>query len=250
MLCLTRGYVALWLAAMLAPVLCQDECRVRDGKPGDVGSPGRDGLLGQKGQKGEPAPGVNLDMNKGVKGDSGDQGFPGPLGVKGFMGFVGPQGAPGPQGPPGPSGVVSDGSGQPQSAFSVQRTKTDKPPNGIPVTFDEAMVDIKGDIDIRTGYFTCKVDGVYYFVFHSMSKGNLCLALRSDAFDADEKLGFCDFNKRGSHQVNSGGVVLRLAQGQRVWVEPFKVESNLANHMTDSPGRSFVFNGFLIFPSE
>ncbi|KAG9341471.1 hypothetical protein JZ751_019281 [Albula glossodonta] len=233
MLCLTRGYLSLWLAAMLASVLCQDECRVRDGKPGDVGSPGRDGLQGQKGQKGEPAPGVNLDTNKGVKGDNGDQGFPGPLGVKGFMGYVGPQGAPGPQGPPGPSGVASDGSGQPQSAFSVQRTKTDKPPNGIPVTFDEAMV-----------------DGVYYFVFHSMSKGNLCLALRSDAFDADEKLGFCDFNKRGSHQVNSGGVVLRLAQGQRVWVEPFKDASNLANHMTDSPGRSIVFNGFLIFPSE
>lgn len=45
---------AVWVAALLSFSLCQDNCRVQDGKPGQPGVSGRDGRSGQKGEKGEP----------------------------------------------------------------------------------------------------------------------------------------------------------------------------------------------------
>lgn len=247
--CLAHEFLVLWLVMLLSLAICQDTCRVQDGKPGEPGIPGRDGHSGQKGQKGEAAPWLDVDMKIGVKGDGGDRGFPGSMGPKGYRGENGQQGLPGPQGRPGPRGDSSGLDGQHQSAFSVERTVKDKPNNGAPVTFNTVLADINGDFNLKTGYFTCKIAGVYYFVFHSMSSmGNLCLALKSDAL-GQESLGFCDFNKKGIAQVLSGGGVLKLTQGQKVWVEPFKEGSKLANHMTETQSRSIVFNGFLIFPA-
>ena len=60
MLCRSREmrcclYLVLVCVAALFPSgLCQDSCRVSDGKPGEKGSPGWDGLPGPKGEKGEP----------------------------------------------------------------------------------------------------------------------------------------------------------------------------------------------------
>lgn len=47
--------VLVCVAVLLPSGLCQDSCRVQDGKPGEKGVPGRDGLTGQKGEKGEPS---------------------------------------------------------------------------------------------------------------------------------------------------------------------------------------------------
>lgn len=47
--------VLVCAAVILPSGLCQDSCRVQDGKPGEKGVPGRDGLSGQKGEKGEPS---------------------------------------------------------------------------------------------------------------------------------------------------------------------------------------------------
>ncbi|KAJ8405914.1 hypothetical protein AAFF_G00313510 [Aldrovandia affinis] len=245
--CLAREFLVLWLAMFLASVLCHPECGWQDGKNGEAGRPGRDGHLGQKGQKGEPAPWADSDMKTGVKGDHGDKGFPGPVGSKGYRGEQGPLGPAGPQGPSGGSGDSSSLDSQHQSAFSVERTRKEKPANAAPVAFDAVITDINNNFNIQTGHFTCKIPGTYYFVFHSMSMGNLCLALKSDALTG-ESLGFCDSNKRGNTQLISGGAVLQLAQGQKVWVEPFKDDkNNLANHMATTKHNSIVFNGFMVW---
>ncbi|XP_061105762.1 complement C1q subcomponent subunit A [Conger conger] len=247
--CLAHMFMVLWLVVLLGLVFCQDTCRVQDGKPGQTGAPGRDGRFGQKGQKGEAAPWMGTDMKTGVKGSRGDRGFPGSMGPKGYRGENGQMGMPGIKGAPGPTGHSGGGlEGQQHSAFSVERTLKNKPNNGVPVTFNTVLADINSDFNIVTGYFTCKTAGVYYFVFHSMSIGNLCLALKSDVLGT-ESLGFCDFNKNGNTQVLSGGGVLKLSKGEKVWVEPFKEGSNLANHMTNTQSRSIVFNGFLVFSS-
>lgn len=188
-------------------------------------------------------------MKTVVKGDRGDKGFPGPMGSKGYGGEQGPLGPPGTQGFKGSSGDSSSSGSQQQSAFSVKRTRKEKPANAAPVAFDAVITDINSDFNLQTGQFTCKIPGTYYFVFHSMSMGNLCLALKSNAL-TDESLGFCDSNKRGTTQLISGGAVLQLVQGQKVWVEPFRDDkNNLANHMTITKQSTIVFNGFLIFPS-
>ncbi|XP_036381488.1 complement C1q subcomponent subunit A [Megalops cyprinoides] len=247
MFCVGHEFVVVWLAALLTSGLCQDNCPAPNGIPGEAGRSGRDGVPGEKGQKGEAAPLVDSAMKTGLKGDQGDRGLPGPAGTKGYRGDLGPMGPPGPQGPRGHSGDGNSPVMQ-RSAFSVERTSKEKPANRLPVTFDRVLTDIKNDFNIRTGHFTCKVAGAYYFVFQSMSMGNLCLALKSDVLD-EAGLGFCDYNKRGTTQLISGGAVLQLTQGQKVWVEPFKEEGNLANYMSNSQSRSVVFNGFLIFPN-
>ncbi|KAJ8342736.1 hypothetical protein SKAU_G00326640 [Synaphobranchus kaupii] len=244
-----REFLVLWLVTLLGLAFCENACRVQDGKPGESGTPGRDGHLGQKGQKGEAAPWLDTDMKIGVNGDRGNRGFPGSMGLKGYRGENGDRGLPGSKGPSGPDGGSSGFDEQYQSAFSVERTVANTPDHGKPVTFNNVLTDIKSDFDIKTGHFTCKIAGVYYFVFHSMSMGKLCLALKSDAL-IENSLEFCDYNKNAAFQVLSGGGVLQLTKGQKVWVEPFMENQKLqANHMTNTKSRSIVFNGFLVFPS-
>lgn len=48
-------------------------------------------------------------------------------------------------------------------------------------------------------------------------------------------------------QVLSGGVVLQLAAGHKVWLESFK-ELQKDAETKDLQGKSIIFSGFLIFP--
>lgn len=182
---------------------------------------------------------------RGPKGDQGSKGEPGEIGITGYRGDLGRQGAPG---FPGPKGSRSGGFGIPQnerSAFSVSATKENPPGNDRPLTFDKADVNINGDFSVSEGKFTCKISGVYYFVFHAQSTQNICVRLQSDVLF--NSLSFCDHSTRYTKQVLSGGTVLKLSAGQKVWLEPFKGHND-RNPPTKIKDRTFVFNGFLISP--
>ncbi|KAL7844272.1 hypothetical protein SRHO_G00228110 [Serrasalmus rhombeus] len=216
-------FAAVWVVGLFSFSLCQKDCALQDGKVGQPGIPGRDGWAGQKGEKGEP--GLQVQLSKealaALKGDEGEQGPVGDIGVKGYQGLLGP---PGPAGPPGPSGRSGDSFGDvdvSKAAFSVIRTRKMYPNHYQPVAFDRAIINVNNDFNIETGHFTCRVAGVYYFVFNSVSEGNLCLKLRSN-HSPDVSLTFCDFNQRQISQVVSGGAVLELAKGNKVWIEPVK----------------------------
>ncbi|XP_062867388.1 complement C1q subcomponent subunit A [Trichomycterus rosablanca] len=236
----------VWVALFFPCSLCQDTCRLQDGKPGEPGVPGRDGWHGQKGEKGEP--GLQVELSKevliGFKGDRGDSGPVGPPGLEGFSGEIGP---PGPAGPPGSSGSPGSLSGRSldasKAAFSVVRTTSDRPKYNTPITFNKILTNVNQDFDPHKGYFTCKIPGVYYFVFHSVSDGDLCLRLCSDK--SAVKLHFCDFNQSKASQVLSGGVVFELAKGNRVWIEPF--QNSVGGTEKNQMAGVNVFNGFLLF---
>ncbi|XP_076835516.1 complement C1q subcomponent subunit A [Brachyhypopomus gauderio] len=247
---LDHFFLLVWVAALFPSGLCQDSCQVHDGKPGQAGVPGRDGWPGQKGDKGEP--GLQVELSKsvldGLKGDEGEQGLIGELGVNGYEGLLGP---PGPAGPAGQTGPTAGGFGlaaESKAAFSVVRTTKEIPRTNKPVTFDKEHVNVNGDFKLPTGIFTCRVPGVYYFVFHAVSEGNLCLKLIRDG-NSPEDLLFCDFNRLGALQVVSGGAVFELAKGNKVWIEPWK-DTQDYNKMTTKSEMSTVFNGFLIFAKE
>ncbi|XP_076600640.1 complement C1q subcomponent subunit A-like [Chaetodon auriga] len=246
-----RLLVLLGVALLLTTGQCDVSCSGTDGQPGEAGIPGRDGRPGVKGQKGEPAVTDSGPMDANVllslKGESGSRGRPGAMGLKGYRGDLGPEGQPGTPGHPGPDGkTVRAGEHSPQqarSAFSVMRTDPSYPTFGKVVTYQTTVVNIPGDFNAATGFFTCRVPGVYYFTFHSVAKVSVCLGIASDP--PFNRVGFCDYN-RNTDQVLSGGVVLQLTAGQRIWLESFKDQQKDAE-ARDTNEKQIIFSGFLLF---
>lgn len=244
--------VAVGVALLLSTGQCDVSCKGLDGRPGEAGAVGRDGWPGQKGEKGEPAVADNtqvdantLLMLRGEMGSRGLQGDMGPKGYRGALGAVGPSGQPGQPGPEGKSiGHSDDSPQQAKSAFSVIRNINTYPTFNQVVTYQRYAVNRPGDFNKDTGHFTCRIPGVYYFVFHSMAKVSMCLRIASEVLGQD-KIGFCDYN-RNLDQVLSGGVVLELRVGQRVWLESFK-EQQTDHDARDSREKEIIFNGFLLF---
>ncbi|CAN9512617.1 unnamed protein product [Ophioblennius macclurei] len=247
-----EGFVLLLVSSLLLRTIRADvNCRGVDGRAGEAGLAGRGGWPGVKGEKGEPAATADGPVDASVllrlKGETGSRGAPGEMGQKGYQGLVGPVGRPGTPGPPG-VGSRSAGRGQasqqsPHSAFSAIRTENSYPPVDQVVTFQRTEVNKPEDFNAATGYFTCRVAGTYYFNFHSAARVSMCLRLASEALDS--KLAFCNGNSNYD-QVLSGGAVLQLAAGQRVWLESFRAEQT-DNDLRDNQEKKIVFNGFLLF---
>ncbi|XP_037346369.2 complement C1q subcomponent subunit C-like [Pungitius pungitius] len=244
--------VLVGVASLLTTGQCDASCRGTDGVPGVAGPPGRDGYPGAKGDKGEPAVTGNVPVDVGIlpalKGQVGSRGPQGVMGPKGYSGHLGPTGAHGAVGRPGPEGesILHGGQLSAQqggSAFSVIRTDNRYPPLQQVVTFQTTVVNKGQDFNAATGHFTCRVPGVYYFTFHSMAKVSVCLGIQSDALG--EKLGFCDYN-RNTDQVLSGGVVLKLRLGEKVWLESFRDQQRDVE-TRDTQDKSIIFSGFLLF---
>ncbi|XP_067113491.1 complement C1q subcomponent subunit B-like [Osmerus mordax] len=246
------GYTGLLVLVCVTGLLSSGQgqagCTVKDGRPGETGLSGLDGRQGAKGQKGEPAQVQQMDQEAllKLKGLRGRPGQPGDMGPKGYNGDVGPEGSPGVPGPKGPPGGGADTPQKPRSAFSVERTGFSLPRYNEKITFQTAITS-SPDFKMDTGIFTCKLPGVYYFVFHSMSKVDMCLKLHSED-KSERQLVFCDYSS-GKPQVLTGGVVLTLKLNQKVWLEMYKDKQSDSIHK-DTTDKKIVFNGFMLFGTE
>ncbi|XP_054251012.1 complement C1q subcomponent subunit C [Indicator indicator] len=202
------------------------------GMPGMPGKDGRDGLKGAKGEPGFPATG-------GPKGMKGEPGSPGMPGEPGPMGMHGPDGFPGPTGAPGVPGMPGSYKQKLLSAFSVRRQSKKHPLKNIPVVFNQIITNTNYDYNITSGRFTCRLPGLYYFVFHTSQTDTLCAILHKDGRKA---ASFCD-HQTNALQVSSGGALLRLGTGSQVWLTV-----NDYNGMVGTDRSNSIFSGFLLFP--
>ncbi|NWZ73612.1 C1QA protein, partial [Acrocephalus arundinaceus] len=229
------------LAAVLGTALLQDGvCKAPDGKNGSPGAPGRPGRPGQKGETGEPGRSA-LGMNtKGPRGDDGDPGPPGVPGVRGPPGLPGLPGLVGEPGPAGPRGMDGEAQEHPRPAFSASRLSP--PRTGTTVVFDRVITNQEDSYNPQTGKFTCSIPGLYYFTFQVVSSGDLCLSITKNGLRV---VSFCDNNRLGILQVNSGSSVLRLDVGDQVSLttDPARGSSIYSGSEADS-----VFSGFLVSP--
>ncbi|XP_026718674.1 complement C1q subcomponent subunit C [Athene cunicularia] len=205
------------------------------GMPGVPGKDGRDGLKGAKGEPGIPA----TPATQGPKGMKGEPGIPGLAGKTGPIGPPGPPGNTGIMGMAGEPGTPGSYKQKHQSAFSVTRQTNEHPPKNVPVVFNHVITNTNHDYNTTTGKFTCRIPGLYYFVFHNSLTANLCAILYKD----DTKMAsFCD-HKINTVQVSSGGVLFHLGTGNEVWLEV-----NDYNGMVGISNSDSIFSGFLLFP--
>ncbi|KAM9365237.1 complement C1q subcomponent subunit A-like isoform 1-T3 [Pholidichthys leucotaenia] len=252
--------VLVGMAFLLRMSQADVSCGGQDGQSGQPGTSGRYGLPGVKGEKGEPAIVDGGPPDQGLllrlKGDRGSHGPQGPAGPKGYSGDLGAAGPSGKPGSPGPDGRRIDQHSQQQahSAFSVIRTETSHPQfnqaQPKKVTFQQTVTNVHGDFNTAEGIFTCRVPGFYYFDFHSLSKVSMCLQLVQDIHNdpepASSKVGFCNYN-RNLDQVLSGGVVLELKVGDKVWLESFR-DQLTDTDVRDRRNKQIIFNGFFLNP--
>ncbi|XP_068097662.1 complement C1q subcomponent subunit B [Hyperolius riggenbachi] len=218
------------------------------GLPGVPGIPGKDGTDGGNGGKGNAGPpGLFEGWEKEkYKGDPGLPGNPGKVGPEG------PPGQPGPPGPPGQKGMVGssgDYKTDVHSAFSVKKTTLPPPRRDTPVRFERALVNVKDQFETRLAKFTCAHKGIYYFTYHATSRGSLCASIMKSKFvqttqkeEKEKVVTFCE-QIPNVFQVTTGGVVLELEIGERVWME-----TNERNNILGTDGADTIFSGFLLFP--
>ncbi|XP_021156755.2 complement C1q subcomponent subunit C isoform X1 [Columba livia] len=233
--------LALALLLNLGSAVAQDaphRCYGTPGLPGMPGVPGKDGRDGLKGAKGEPG----IPATPATRGPKGMKGEPGSPGVPGKMGLIGPPGPPGDPGVmglPGEPGLPGVYKQRHQSAFSVTRQTIQPPLSDVPVVFNHVITNINDDYDTTTGKFTCRLPGLYYFVYHTSQNANLCVALYKNM---SKMVSFCE-HKTNTMQVSSGGVLLHVEAGHEVWLEV-----NEYNGMVGTGNSDSIFSGFLLFP--
>ncbi|XP_071771829.1 complement C1q subcomponent subunit C-like [Centroberyx gerrardi] len=229
------------LLLLAAPLLVSMEtCQSTGmpGMPGIPGLPGRDGRDGEKGEKGKP--GAVWQGGAGhQRGPRGEPGPVGPAGKRGQGGERGPLGAPGAAGPPGEPGEVRLVAAQQQSAFSVARGTANHPARTSVIRFTDVITNINGDYDTATGRFRCRVQGMYYFVFHASVDERLCVLMK---LDGTQLASFCDYPySRNIRQVDSGGLAVYLRRDQEVWLETKDYVG-----MIGKPEGYSIFSGFLL----
>uniref|UniRef100_A0A8B9DVL2 Complement C1q B chain n=1 Tax=Anser cygnoides TaxID=8845 RepID=A0A8B9DVL2_ANSCY len=204
LICLAGGQLA-----------CATLCRTYGTIPGIPGAPGQPGSNGRDGQN----------------GPKGDRGPPGQAEDEGEIGEKGDPGVPGHPGKIGPRGPTA-------------RTISIFPRREQPIRFDRVITNEKGHYENRYGRFTCRVPGIYYFTYHVTSKGSLCLRMKKGrgGSKGDVVVTFCDY-VHSSYQITTGGVVLKMAANESVWLEPTE-----KNAIVGIEGSDSIFSGFLIFP--
>uniref|UniRef100_A0A8C6TCE9 C1q and TNF related 9 n=1 Tax=Neogobius melanostomus TaxID=47308 RepID=A0A8C6TCE9_9GOBI len=226
------------------------------GPPGKMGPQGVQGPIGLKGDQGEigrpgpPGPtGIGLRGDRGIQGPLGPPGRPGPkgeMGVPGHKGSIGYRGERGSRGDKGDKGEKGEAFTVFKSAFSVGLTaQTKLPAANAPIQFDKIIYNVQNHYDPLTGRFTCSVSGAYYFTYHiTVYSRNVKVALVKNG----AKIIHTTDNYQGSEDQASGGAVLHLVAGDKVWLQVAGGE--LFSGLFADEDDDTIFSGFLIFADE
>ncbi|XP_007894850.1 uncharacterized protein LOC103180671 [Callorhinchus milii] len=193
------------------------------GSKGEIGFPGPNGQTGIPGDTGLPGPQGNPGLfgENGDKGSKGDNGIPGIPGSKGDNGLRGAQGETGYIGQMGPPGNIIL---PVRSAFCVKLTSA-SPNCNTPILFNEVLYNGQGDYDPVTGIFTASIAGVYAFEYFCevYTKNALVVLVLNGKVVISTYQSYYSF-----YEILSGGAILRLCVGDKVWLETQQSNNGLA----------------------
>ncbi len=219
------------------------------GPPGKPGMPGegKPGLPGPIGPTGIPGPG-GPPGQPGIPGPPGPRGLPGPPVQSPFSGQILPDTGPGLDGAKGgytkekPGGAIIGRNGIDMPAFTAQLT-TPFPPVGQPVVFNKILYNGNQNYNSQTGIFTCKIPGIYYFVYHVNCKGNNVWV---GLYRNNEPVMYTyDEYKKSYLDQASGSAVLPLQFGDTVHIQ---LPSDQAAGLYAGPYVHSSFSGYLLYP--
>ena len=219
--------------------------------------------------RGEPGASIKGEPGASIKGEAGIKGEPG-LGEKGERGDTGPRGSPGKVGPVGPQGIGEQGlvgerglhgtkgeRGVPgskgeqgsnavtrQSAFTAVRTiSTEQAGTDVVIAFNEIITNIGNDFSTSTNKFTCRVPGVYVFMFNINTDHDSINTMVNLVKNGQNIVGAVrDYQTDYSGQDSgvSGSAVLSLTNGDQVWVK-------LKQGEVSSDEKATNFSGYLLY---
>lgn len=94
----------------------------------------------------------------------------------------------------------------------------------------------------RSSKFTCKVPGLYFFIYHASSRGQLCVDLMRGRAEPQKVVTFCDY-VQNTFQVTTGSIVLKLEKDETVFLQATE-----KNALVGIEGANSIFSGFMLFP--
>lgn len=139
-----------------------------------------------------------------------------------------------------------------RSAFSVARTssllgESSRHDKREALTFDVEYVNIGGHFNKSSGYFTCRVPGVYFFAFTVGKHPRRAVSVKLMKGTGEVQAMVFDEDASRKREMQSQSLLLVLNQDDVIWLysqqdERYAVYSN--------QGRYTTFTGFLVYPKS
>ncbi|XP_054899255.1 C1q-related factor-like [Poeciliopsis prolifica] len=183
---------------------------------------------------------------------NGPQGKPGRQGKPGPPGPPGEPGPPGPKGPPGDSGdIVRTGilgavstttyNTTPRVAFYAGLRN---PQEGYDILrFDDVVTNIGGNYEGKTGKFTCKIPGTYFFIYNVLMRGGDGTSMWADLIKNNQvRASAIAQDQDQSYDYASNSVILHLDAGDEVFI---KLDGGKAHG--GNSNKYSTFSGFILY---
>ncbi|XP_076840972.1 complement C1q tumor necrosis factor-related protein 4 [Brachyhypopomus gauderio] len=135
----------------------------------------------------------------------------------------------------------------PGSAFSATQSSSRVGGSLHVLTFDRLLVNVGGDFSPDTGYFRCRVPGVYYFTFTvgKYPKKLLSVMLVKNGREV-QATAYNEYRKRG-RKVQSQSVMSRLKATDTVWL---LTQSSPDYGLYSTAAPYITFTGYLVYPES
>ncbi|XP_072041669.1 uncharacterized protein [Amphiura filiformis] len=216
------------------------------GSTGESGTAGQNGVNGEKGEAGQD--GANgargLKGTKGLKGDSGEKGDEGDVGPGGHKGDSGTKGDKGDTGKGTKGDAGTPYVPPPLSMFTATLTSSLHVSSGYQtVAFNSVKMNAGNDYSATSGFFTCRIPGMYSFSVTVLSHPQYDLNIYLMRNEVQEARAYYNYmSDKSGYSTIGHSIVLDLEEGDEIYIR-----AHPTTYLYASGTGSNVFTGHLLY---